>query len=90
VIIGWFGTSDERRSGNDGASSVWSAHYPWDKYDQLDAMSGYVQTVSFDHYEQVNWNVPDLPSTDSLPTGLQALYRNLLQDILTADEPSFR
>jgi hypothetical protein len=80
AIINWFGVSDERRSGNDGASSVWSAHYPWENDD---GMSEYVETVPFDHYEQVNWNVPDWQSIDSLPAGLQVLYRNTLQNILS-------
>jgi hypothetical protein len=83
AIIAWFGTSDERRSGNDGASSIWSAHYPWDNDDEADGMSAYVETVPFDHYEQVNWNVPDSQSIDSLPSDLQMLYRNILQNILS-------
>jgi pimeloyl-ACP methyl ester carboxylesterase len=91
AIINWFGTSDERYSGNDGATSVWSAHYPWQDDDQADGMSAYVETVSLDHYEQVNWNVPDGASIDYLPSGLQVLYRNILQNILSihnADGPS--
>jgi hypothetical protein len=90
AIINWFGVSDERRSGNDGASSAWSAHYPWENDD---GMSEYVETVPFDHYEQVNWNVPDWQSIDSLPGGLQVLYRNILQNILSihhTNGPSIR
>jgi hypothetical protein len=83
LIISWFGTSDERRSGNDGAASVWSAHYPWDKNDQSDAMSGYVQTVPFDHYQQVNWDTNDRLSSDSLSPELQRLYRHVLEDVLS-------
>ena len=85
VIISWFGNSEERRFGNDGATSVWSTHYPWEDDSQADGMSGYVQTIPFDHYEQVNWNVPDRTSTHSLPTDLQVLYRNILRDILATD-----
>jgi hypothetical protein len=91
MIMAWFGTREERRSGNDGASSVWSAHYPWDNDDEADGMSAYAETVPFDHYEQVNWNVPDWQSIDSLPSDLQVLYRNILQNILSihnADVPS--
>jgi triacylglycerol esterase/lipase EstA (alpha/beta hydrolase family) len=90
MIMAWFGTRGERRSGNDGATSVWSAHYPWENDD---GMPEYVETVPFDHYEQVNWNVPDWQSIDSLPAGLQVLYRNIMKDILAvhdADRPSLR
>jgi hypothetical protein len=90
MIMAWFGTRGERRSGNDGATSVWSAHYPWENDD---GMPEYVETLPFDHYEQVNWNVPDRQSIDSLPSGLQVLYRNIMKDILAvhdADRPSLR
>jgi hypothetical protein len=83
AILVWFGTSEERFSGNDGATSVWSAHYPWENHYQADSGSAYVQTVPFDHYEQVNWHVPDWPSIDSLPPGQQVLYRNILKNILS-------
>jgi hypothetical protein len=86
AIINWFGTSEERRSGNDGATSVWSAHYPWENNYQADGMSASVQTVSFDHYEQVNWKVLNDRSDDSLPHDLQMVYRCILQHILRIND----
>jgi hypothetical protein len=82
VIISWFGNSEERRFGNDGAASVWSAHYPWQEDDQPSCNAAYIQTVPFDHYEQVNWNMLDRPSIDPLPHGLHVMYDSVVQNIL--------
>lgn len=82
AIIAWFGTSEEQRSGNDGASSVWSAHYPWEGDERPGGTNDYVQTVPLDHYEQVNWEICDHNPYDSLPPELQKLYGDILDRIL--------
>jgi triacylglycerol esterase/lipase EstA (alpha/beta hydrolase family) len=85
-IIAWLGTSEERRSGNDGASSVWSAHYPWEADHQPDGMDPYIRNVPFDHYEQVNWAMPGDSLDNPLPSGLQAMYREIIQHIWRINE----
>ena len=77
IILTWLGTKDDRRSGNDGATSVWSAHYPWDGDGGY-----YMATVDLDHYEQVNWKRLVHESDVSLPQPLQELYRDIIQRIL--------
>jgi hypothetical protein len=65
----------EERSGNDGAVSVWSAHFPWD------AEGRFFETVPYDHFEVLNWPIPSLPSPD-LPQGLQEFYGGIMNRIL--------
>jgi pimeloyl-ACP methyl ester carboxylesterase len=84
AVLNWFGTRDERRSGNDGATSIWSAHYPWEKDHQQGGMDGdgYIRAVSFDHYELVNWEARCQGSDLALPTKLEGLYREIIQGIM--------
>ena len=84
ALTRWFGTRAERDSRNDGACSVWSAHYPWD-----DKGRDYVTTIPFDHYEQVNWQPSLHADSDSLPPHLQSLYRDIVQHILRLEPSTF-
>ena len=84
LIIAWFGSSEERSSGNDGATSIWSAHYPWEKDQQTDGIDTYIRTVPFDHYEQVNWEAHCHRPNNALSPQLEELYRDIIQQILGA------
>jgi hypothetical protein len=48
-ILRHWGTEEERTSGNDGAVSVWSAHFPWDS-----TGDHYIATLPYDHFRQIN------------------------------------
>lgn len=68
----------EHLSGNDGAVSVWSSHYPWD-----DDGRHYVRTIPFDHFRQVNWRIPDgIPSRKDMDDELKQVYREIIDAIL--------
>lgn len=84
LIIAWFGTSEERSSGNDGATSIWSSHYPWEKDQQTAGMDAYIRAVPFDHYEQINWEAHCHRPNSALSPQLEELYRNIIQQILGA------
>lgn len=71
-------THREKEIGNDGAVSVWSAHFPWD-----DAGHDYVETLPYDHFSQINWRIPDTRPSDEMPADLQAVYRNMMNRILS-------
>ncbi len=77
-VVAVFGTEVEKREGNDGAVSVWSARFPWD-----DEGRHYKETVPFDHFMQINWKIPEpRPGISTMPDGLKACYRNIMDDIL--------
>ena len=65
----------EERSGNDGAVSVWSAHFPWD------AEGRFFEMVPYDHFEVLNWPIPSLASPH-LPPALEAFYHGIMHHIL--------
>jgi pimeloyl-ACP methyl ester carboxylesterase len=74
-LIMFTGIPEERQAGNDGAVSVWSAHYPWDK--------DYVRTIPFDHFTQINWSIPETrPIPPEMDKNLKALYREILESIV--------
>lgn len=84
-IIEHFGTKEETRACgsenrpcNDGAVSIWSAHYPWD-----DSGADYVRTLPFDHFMQINWRIPDRRPDDALEERLKILYREIIEKILS-------
>jgi hypothetical protein len=73
-----WGDPKENQPGNDGAVSVWSAHYPWD-----DEGRNYVRTIPFDHFWQVNWRIPDeIPSRKEMSDDLKTVYREIMDNIL--------
>jgi len=76
-VIELFGTPEEQQTGNDGAVSVWSAHYPWD-----DADGHYVRTIPFDHFMQINWRIPDRRPADHMSDELKAVYREIMEAII--------
>ncbi len=76
-VIALFGTPEEQQTGNDGAVSVWSAHYPWDEADRH-----YVRTIPFDHFMQVNWRIPETRPREDMSHDLQAVYREILEKII--------
>ncbi|HET8579495.1 MAG TPA: hypothetical protein VFL31_00705 [Nitrospiraceae bacterium] len=76
-VIELFGTPEEKQTGNDGAVSVWSAHYPWEEADQH-----YVKTIPFDHFMQVNWRIPETRPREDMSDDLQAVYREILDRII--------
>lgn len=76
-VIEIFGRPEERQTGNDGAVSVWSAHYPWD-----DAGRHYVKTIPFDHFMQVNWRIPETKPREDMSDALQTVYREILEKII--------
>lgn len=91
-MIDKFGKREERKcldveegSCNDGAVSVWSAHYPWD-----DAGQHYVKTIPFDHFMQINWRVPDKRPAGEMPDELKVFYREAMENILRVqrEQPS--
>jgi pimeloyl-ACP methyl ester carboxylesterase len=79
-IMEWFATPPELADGNDGAVSVWSAHFPWDGTGQ-----NYVETLPYDHFAQINWRIPDSRPGDSMQPDLQAVYRKMIERILAVD-----
>lgn len=77
-LMGLTGTQVEKTTGNDGAVSVWSAHYPWD-----DDGTHYVRTLPFDHFKQINWEIPKRSENPDMPRELQAVYREIMDRILS-------
>jgi len=86
-IMDLFGTAEERtckeKSCNDGAVSVWSAHFPWD-----DAGRDYVRTIPFDHFMQINWRIPEKRPSPALNEDLKAVYREIAERIIRLARPS--
>jgi len=80
-ILEHFGTAEEKQSGNDGAVSVWSAHYPWD-----DGGQDYARTIPFDHFMQVNWRIPDPRPKPDMNDDLKAVYRDIMNNILRVQQ----
>ena len=81
-----FGAEVEKREGNDGTASVWSARFPWDAEGR-----NYKETMPFDHFMQINWNIPEpRPGISSMPDGLKACERNIVDDILRASRARSR
>lgn len=80
-IMRTFGTKQEKQcneeSCNDGAVSIWSAHFPWD-----DAGNDYVKAIPFDHFMQINWRIPDKRPSDEMSNDLKAVYREIMENIL--------
>ena len=77
-----WGDPKENQPGNDGAVSVWSAHYPWD-----DEGRNYVRTIPFDHFWQVNWRIPDeIPSRQEMSDDLKAVYREIVDNFLRVQQ----
>ncbi len=77
-LMSWFGTAQEQQVGNDGAVSVWSAHFPWDETGHH-----YMETLPYDHFSQINWRIPDTRPSEDMPADLQAVYRNMMNRILS-------
>ena len=75
-------TPDEKQTGNDGAVSVWSSHYPWDDKPHEDRTDYYQGTVPFDHFMQINWRIPDRRPSDAMEPALQDVYRDIMKSIL--------
>lgn len=78
-----WGDPKEKKPGNDGAVSVWSAHYPWD-----DEGHDYVETTSFDHLYQINWEIPDHrgSSEREMSEDLKKFYREIMDNILLVQQ----
>jgi len=77
------GTAEEKESGNDGAVSVWSAHYPWDDPGPTyEGGENYVKTIQFDHFRQVNWEIPDPRPKAVMGGDLQDVYRGIMENII--------
>jgi pimeloyl-ACP methyl ester carboxylesterase len=74
-----WGDPKENKPGNDGAVSVWSAHFPWDNEGRY-----YVKTVPYDHFAQINWRIPEdrKPDQQEMSEGLKAVYREIMDNIL--------
>lgn len=73
-----FGADVEKREGHHGAASVWSARVPGD-----DEVGNYKETMPCDHCMQINGNIPEpRPGISSMPDGLKACERNIVDDIL--------
>jgi len=74
-----WGDPKENKPGNDGAVSVWSAHFPWDSEGRY-----YAKTIPYDHFAQVNWRIPEnrKPGEQEMSEGLKAVYREIMDNIL--------
>ncbi len=81
-MLAQWGTADEKQTGNDGAVSVWSSHYPWDDKPHEERTDYYQDTVSFDHFMQINWRIPDRRPTDAMEQALQDVYRDIMKNII--------
>jgi len=81
-MLAQWGTLEEKQTGNDGAVSVWSAHYPWDDKPLEDKSDSYQRTVPFDHFMQINWRIPDTRRTDEMEPALQDMYRDIMKNII--------
>jgi len=81
-LLAQWGTPDEKQTGNDGAVSVWSSHYPWDDKPHEDRTDYSQGTVPFDHFMQINWRIPDRRPSDAMEPALQDVYRDIMKSIL--------
>jgi hypothetical protein len=81
-LLKTIGTNQEKSRGNDGAVSVWSAHYPWDDAD-APASGFYKGTIPFDHFKQINWRIPDTRSDRTLDEDFKRVYRQITEEILS-------
>lgn len=77
-LIRVFGTQEEKAGGNDGAVSAWSSHFPWDE-----AGREYVETLSYDHFGQINWHIPDFRPDDEMDPALIAVYQGIMDRIVS-------
>lgn len=77
----------ERDKGNDGAVSVWSAHFPWDSEpwpfkSEEERTQYYGGTVPFDHFRQINWRIPDFrKSQEAIDQDLPPFYMEIMDRI---------
>ncbi len=78
----------ERDKGNDGAVSVWSAHFPWDSApwppkEEDERTRYYAGTVPFDHFRQINWRIPNFrKSQEAIDRDLPPFYMEIMDRIL--------